>query len=204
MFHEIYPIPVYSTKLSNHEVVQKDFAEVIKDDNNFGKNPGWHCDVDTTFGLPEANNLPFQNFLKGAVMALNDYLKHLGVDYPVKYGVECWLNRYGKNQNQELHNHAGACVISCAYMMNLPKDSGKFVFYRNTYDFFHNSKLPLLTSGHFIYNNRITPPLEEGDIVFFPSVLEHYVTTNNSDEVRSTISANFTINERPDEEKSDK
>ena len=88
-------------------------------------------------------------------------------------------------------------------MMNLPKDGGKFVFYRNTYDFFHNSKLPLLTSGHFIYNNRITPPLEEGHIVFFPSVLEHYVTTNQSDEVRATISANFTINERPDEEKHD-
>ena len=37
--------------------------------------------------------------------------------------------------------------------------------------------------------------------MFFPSVLEHYVTSNQSDEVRATISANFTINERIDEEK---
>ena len=40
--------------------------------------------------------------------------------------------------------------------------------------------------------------------MFFPSVLEHYVTVNESDETRVTISANFTINERIDEEKSDK
>ena len=204
MFHEIYPIPVYNTKLDNHLQVQKDFEEVVKDDSNFKQNSGWHCNVDTTFGLVDANSLPFQNFIKGAIRGLNEYLRHLGIDQPVSYGVECWLNRYNKNQHQELHNHAGACVISCAYMMNLPPDSGKFVFYRNTYDFFHNSKLPLLTSNHFIYNNRITPPLEEGDIVFFPSVLEHYVTVNESNKTRATISANFTINERINEEEPNK
>jgi ectoine hydroxylase-related dioxygenase (phytanoyl-CoA dioxygenase family) len=88
-------------------------------------------------------------------------------------------------------------------MLKLPPDSGRFVFYRNTYDFFHSSSLPSCSSEPFRYNNRITPPLREGDIVFFPSVLEHYVTVNESDETRATISANFTIKERTDEEKQD-
>jgi paraquat-inducible protein B len=60
MFHEIYPIPVYNTKLDNHLQVQKDFEEVVKDDSNFKQNSGWHCNVDTTFGLVDANSLPFK------------------------------------------------------------------------------------------------------------------------------------------------
>ena len=80
------------------------------DDSNFKQNSGWHCNVDTTFGLIDANSLPFQNFIKGAIRGLNEYLRHLGIDQPVSYGVECWLNRYNKNQHQELHNHAGACT----------------------------------------------------------------------------------------------
>ena len=45
------------------------------------KIPGWHCNVDTTFGLVDANSLSFKTLLKGAIMGLNEYLRHLGVDY---------------------------------------------------------------------------------------------------------------------------
>tara|TARA_X000000368_G_C23054732_1_gene723293 strand:+ start:1880 stop:2491 length:612 start_codon:yes stop_codon:yes gene_type:complete len=203
MFIDLYSIPVFSQPLSTHAEVKEDFSSVINDDSNFNKYPSWYCNVDTTFGLPESSKLPFHNFIKGAVSGLNSYLGKLGVDSNVAYGVECWLNRYSKNQHQELHNHAGESVISCAYMLKLPPDSGRFVFYRNTYDFFHNSTLPGLSSEPFRYNNRVTPPLREGDIVFFPSVLEHYVTVNESDNIRATISANFVIKERNNEEKSD-
>ena len=203
MFIDLYSIPVFAEPLETHNQVQEDFTNIIQDDSNFNKYPSWYCNVDTTFGLPDSNKLPFHNFIKGAVAGLNTYLKKLGVDCSVSYGVECWLNRYSKNQHQELHNHAGESVISCAYMLKLPPNSGRFVFYRNTYDFFHGSSLPSLSTEPFRYNNRITPPLREGDIVFFPSVLEHYVTVNESDETRVTISANFTVNERIDEEKQD-
>tara|TARA_B100000925_G_scaffold289721_1_gene273253 strand:+ start:2583 stop:3182 length:600 start_codon:yes stop_codon:yes gene_type:complete len=199
MLINLYAIPVYAIPLSTHQLVQDDFADIIKEDKHFEKNPNWYCNVDTTFGIPEANKLPFHNFIKGAVQGLNEYLEHLGVNQSVGYGVECWLNRYNKNQHQELHNHAGDSVVSCAYMLKLPPDSGNFVFYRNTYDFFHNSKLPSLSDMPFKYNNRVTPPLKEGYIVYFPSVLEHYVTVNETDSTRATISANFVIEERKDD-----
>jgi ectoine hydroxylase-related dioxygenase (phytanoyl-CoA dioxygenase family) len=35
--------------------------------------------------------------------------------------------------------------------------------------------------------------LKDGDIVFFPSSLEHYVTYNKTDKIRASISANFGI-----------
>ena len=127
MFIDLYSIPVFAEPLQTHNQVQEDFTNIIQDDSNFNKYPSWYCNVDTTFGLPDSNKLPFHNFIKGAVAGLNTYLKKLGVDCSVSYGVECWLNRYSKNQHQELHNHAGESVISCAYMLKLPPNSGRFV-----------------------------------------------------------------------------
>jgi ectoine hydroxylase-related dioxygenase (phytanoyl-CoA dioxygenase family) len=56
-------------------------------------------------------------------------------------------------------------------------------------------------ANHLQYNNRITPPLDEGDIIFFPSTLEHYVTGNKTNNHRATISANFILELKQDEEK---
>tara|TARA_B100001057_G_scaffold252093_1_gene252372 strand:+ start:3177 stop:3782 length:606 start_codon:yes stop_codon:yes gene_type:complete len=201
MLQNLYAIPVYKTKLPDHEKVQQDFQDVIANDDNFDKVSSWYSNVDTTFGNPEANKLPFNAFIKNAILVLNKYITHFSVDAPLRYGVECWLNRYKKDYYQEVHNHAGRSVFSCAYMMNTPKDSGNFVFYKNTYDNLHASGLPLLSSEPFAYNNRITPPLEEGDIIFFPSTLEHYVTGNKTDNNRATISANFILELSENEEK---
>ena len=81
-------------------------------------------------------------------------------------------------------------------MLKTPPNSGNFVFHNNTYDYFQQTGLPNLTSQAFKYNNRITPPCEEGDIIYFPSNLGHYVSDNKSTEVRATISANFVIKEK--------
>ena len=67
-------------------------------------------------------------------------------------------------------------------MLKAALHSGNFVFYRNTYDFFHNSKLshPFVHMS-FKYNNRVHAS-KEGYILYFPpSVLEHYVTVNETD-----------------------
>jgi uncharacterized protein (TIGR02466 family) len=201
MLQNLYAIPVYKTKLPEHEKVQKDFEDIIKKDEYFENVSSWYSNVDTTFGNPEANQLPFNEFIKNAIIVLNKYITHFNIDAPLRYGVECWLNRYKKDCYQEVHNHAGRSVFSCAYMMNTPKDSGNFVFYKNTYDDLHASGKPVLSSKPFQYNNRITPPLDEGDIIFFPSTLEHYVTGNKTNNHRATISANFILELKENEEK---
>ena len=201
MLQNLYAIPVYKIKLPEHEQIQQDFEDVLKDDSNFDNVSTWYSNVDTTFGNPEANNLPFNTFIKSAIIGLNEYLKHFKIDAPIRYGIECWLNRYKRDYYQEVHNHAGRSVFSCAYMLKTPKDSGNFVFYKNTYDNLHSSGLPILSSQPFMFNNRITPPMEEGDIIYFPSTLEHYVTGNKTDNIRATISANFILELKENEEK---
>ena len=200
MTHQsIYSVPVYKAKLANHVDIQADFTEVLKGDEYFSEVPTWNSNVDTTFGNRDADSLPWQQFIKSAIAGLNEYLEIYELDLPRDYRIECWLNRYTNGQFQEVHNHAGESIISCAYMMHTPTNSGNFTFYKNAHDYFHQSDLPKLTTQPFKFNNRITPPLDEGDIIYFPSTLEHYVSPNNSTEVRATISANFIIKERINE-----
>lgn len=196
MHVNLFSIPVYKTVLSNHDAIREDFKGVLEDDSHFSKIPTWYSNVDTTFGNREADKLPWQKFIQSAVIGLNDYIEVFNLDLPKEYRVECWLNRYSPNQYQEIHNHAGESVISCAYMMRTPPDSGSFVFYKNQYDCFHQAGLPRLSSEPFKFNNRVTPPLEEGEIIYFPSNLEHYVSENRSNEIRATISANFIVTEK--------
>ena len=199
MLVNLYSIPVYKIKLPENEQEQQDFADILDKEEYFSRVPSWYSPVDTTYGNPEASNLPFKTFIRSAITGLNEYLENFNIDLTLDYRIECWLNKYKPGSYQEVHNHVGVAQISCAYMMHTPKDSGNFVFYNKAYDFLHQSGLPSLTTQPFRYNNRVTPPLEEGDIVFFPSNLEHYVSNNTSDQLRSTISANFVLSEKQDD-----
>lgn len=192
----LFGIPVYKTLLKEHSLVQEDFKEILNDDSNFAKVPTWYSNVDTTYGNKKANELPFKRFIRSAIEGLNEYLEVFDVDVSLDYQIECWVNRYKPGQFQEVHNHAGPAQVSCAYMLKTPPSSGNFVFHNNTYDYFHQSGLPSLSSKDFKYNNRITPPCEEGDIIYFPSNLGHYVSDNQSSNTRATISANFVIREK--------
>ena len=103
------------------------------------------------------------------------------------------------DSSKKFHNRPfGRAHISCAYMLKTPPKSGNFVFYNDTYDYFHQTGLPNLSSQPFKYNNRITLPCEEGEIIYFPSNLGHYVSNNESNDIRATISANFVVREKQD------
>jgi len=192
----LFGIPVYKTLLHEHSNVQKEFEPFLDGNEYLKRTEDWNCNVDTTFGNRDADDMPWNVFIKPAMEGLKEYLETFSVDLPAEYRIECWLNRYNKGDFQEIHNHTGVSVISCAYMMKTPQGSGNFTFYSNAYDHFHQSDLPQITSKPFKYNNRITPPMEEGDIIYFPSNLNHYVSPNNTEHTRATISANFIIKDR--------
>ena len=117
----LFGIPVYKTLLKAHSQVQQDFKEVLEDDSNFNKVPTWYSNVDTTYGNPEATELPFKQFIRSAIEGLNEYLQTFEIDIPLDYQIECWVNRYGPGQFQEIHNHAGPTYQSCAYMLKTCK-----------------------------------------------------------------------------------
>ena len=94
--------------------------------------------------------------------------------------IECigyWGHIHEHNMSTNTHNHGDAYVSAVLYL-SVPKGSGSVVFVPrlNQYD---NS----------MYKSSISP--EKGSYYMFPGYLDHYVTRNESQEKRVSISFNF-------------
>ena len=88
-----------------------------------------------------------------------------------------WGNVYEKNMSTNAHDHIGADVSSVLYV-SVPEGSGSIVF----------KPRPDPSDPGFL--SKEFPP-KEGTFYMFPSYLEHYVTRNQSDKKRISISFNF-------------
>jgi hypothetical protein len=110
---------------------------------------------------------------------LKKYLEITGLkDYQVNLA---WFQQQDKNMFHEIHNHGLGISVVC-YLEYNPE---------------------IHTPTHFIspYNNLLgggteyfTPPdIEEGSIIFFPAMLNHYTLPNKSDTPRKIVSWNMSV-----------
>ena len=199
MINTIFGIPVLKIQMPYHEEIKDAFLPLLEDENNFAQSDHWDCMCGTTQNDPEKNKLfPWDNFYENVQPLLGQYLSMVGFKneiFPTLFGY-AWANRYVKNEHQEIHCHGGhGNIVSCAYMLELPdeENTGEIMFYNSS-----NSYFPSELMAPMHYNNfdgrRHNPQLKEGEIIFFPSGLDHYVTYNKTDLRRATISANFGVN----------
>ena len=95
-----------------------------------------------------------------------------------------WWNVYNEGDYVELHNHSPAGV-SGFYLIDLPEDqeNGTVFSYRNPYALSH--KMEMWAMRHQAKH------LKEGDVVLFPSSLEHYVNPTKGRKV--SISFNIEV-----------
>ena len=92
--------------------------------------------------------------------------------------VQCWYQRYGRHDFHELHNH-GAIGWSAVFYAELdPNEHMGTTFYSPFHD----------VDGNLI---SCTPPVEEGNLIIFPSFLLHEATSCQSDKTRAIISFNL-------------
>lgn len=189
MINEIFSTPIYECKMPDHERLKEAFRPFSADDANFATPVGWSCNADSTFGNEPIAGMPWDKFFNSVLPLVEKYVNDIGGIGEYSIGCQAWMNRYNYGQHQEVHAHSnGSNVISCAYMLEKPENSGDFVFYKSSNDFFQ--KVNLQTE---IYGNKYVPEMTEGSIVLFPSSLDHYVTYNQTQATRVTISANFAI-----------
>lgn len=193
MIDYIFGAPILKSRLPNHDQIKSAFSDYINNDSVFKVSSTWDCNCTTTFDNDKNMQLPWEIFFENVKPVLHDYIVGLNVkeEFKNELYATAWANKYKKGQHQEVHAHGSAVnFISCAYMLTLPENSGAFNFYNSSGEFFpvHMSKVFHMPTLH---GKRLTPVLEEGDIIFFPSSLDHYVTHHKTDEIRASISANF-------------
>ena len=200
MIDSIFGAPILKCEMPGHNEIKEQFSSFIKDSTAFQhSSSNWECDCETTHNSGEENNqLPWDIFYKNVQAPLQAYLNYLGMapDDLKNLSGHAWANKYSQHQHQDIHSHgSGNNLVSCAYVLDLPDndpDCGQFMFYNSALNWFPTH----ITERFYGTGNNgklFNPLMQEGDIVFFPSNLDHYVTYNRTEKLRVSISANFAL-----------
>jgi len=135
MTFSIFGIPIYKTKIPNHNEIKEDLLSQLKQDNILSPSDDWYCDCYTTHGRTDIN-INWDLFFTSIHPILHSYLESISFKTDLAtIGGSAWANGYSKGQHQDVHCHTGdKNVFSCAYSLHVPKDSeSKFIFYNISY-----------------------------------------------------------------------
>ena len=157
----------------------KNFVEknisIIED--NYKKYPNknkWSCNCHVVHDNDkEIEHIDFNFLRKQYEVCVKEVVKLYNIK---KYHIgDIWYNYFKKSQFQELHRHKGNGLTAVHYLIYDPKYHSKTEF----------------------TNNIKSPEIKEGNILFFPSNLQHYVPKNNSNKPRLTVA--FSIRNKDNE-----
>ena len=176
-----YPIgdtQFWIDKIKHHEAEMKEYTE--KENLN-------------SFGVATNNNLlnefnfhELRDELCGIVTTL---LKNLYVDDAKIELNDSWANVYRKNDHAPLHMHENS-HWSCVYYLT-PTGDAPLYFKDPRPTPIMDSSVPLLKNR---YNQLVNKQeFEPGEMIIFPSWLEHGVSMNRTDEVRVSLACNFRV-----------
>lgn len=103
-----------------------------------------------------------------------------------------WLSKINKDGNHPIHNHPNSFISGVCYL-NVPDNNEKIYFHNrsslfNKFDFHINDKI----SNQF-NEDTFWFEVKTGDIIFFPSWINHSVETNLNDDFRLVLAFNCFI-----------
>lgn len=194
MLKFVAPEFVFHAKLAEHQQLKPIvFAEALRTCMSVAND--WNCDVLTSRDAKDVNYSEFLSAFKPVVSSLCD---SIGTRGPVELRIESmWMNLYNKGSWQELHHHSTPFNnLSFVYFVNFdPQRDGQFFFLNERSN--HYSAAGLHTVFKLAENLQIaelTPfPVEEGDIIIFPSHMRHGVTMQRQDTSRCTLAGNLFV-----------
>lgn len=187
MIHKLYSIPVYHKKFihsitDKEEIELKNFSLQCNDENYFSVN----------FNVLDSRNL---SILKSKIEKyILDYKNNVcGISTQNFYITDSWIAKTPIGGKHLLHDHPNS-IISGVYYAQTEKS---YINFYNPVNLFKNFQF------HFDYNletefNRTdwAIEIEQGDLIIFPSWLQHYVNTNNSNKERTVIGFNCFVSGR--------
>ena len=180
--HALFPTPVGNENIGKVDKSQLETLLKYKKDTvkNIGNS---HSKESYLLDNPKLENLKFklQDKVREYFFNIHRSLKVM------PYITQSWINFNEKGQYHHAHRHANS-IISGVYYINTV-DNDKIHFYKEP--------LPL-----FEFDNIVTDynalswwlPVNDGDLILFPSTLKHEVTQNVSQTTRVSISFNCFVN----------
>jgi hypothetical protein len=169
-----FEIPFYKISCDNWKIKKEKLKHLIEKNQQYFSGDDSISSVQTTFFVKN-----FKEEISNIVEDEINKFKNLS-----KLNVECkeaWFQIYNLMDNHTAHNH-GIGGYSCVLFINFLKG-------------IHQPTHFLAPFNNFINGSNIifSPDVQEGDILFFPSTITHYIPSNRSQISRVIASMNFNV-----------
>ena len=180
----LFPTLVATYNLLDHPAYSKIVTEVNK---TVTSQHSIMKDSESTYDESAGNNWLDKSYLSDFRQQIQDCVDHYASEYKLKqcFIKNSWMNRVGKGGSVRAHRHEGS-VISGAFYPVADEGSCPLVF-KSPISMYRMSEILLTEDLYNCYNQEI--PCEQGQLILFPSWLEHYTDDNKTDN-RITISFN--------------
>jgi len=161
--------PIFKFRLAQHEELKSELLHLIEY-SEAGKEEGQDSISRTDWRL-DSERLYFQKLN----IFLEPYLENILFKemYYSKFKIiGCWFQQYEKDDRHTWHTHLPSTWTGI-YYLELPEDG------------------PRTTLLSPLKDKIITPEVDEGDIILFPSIIKHCSLKNASNKRKTVISFNI-------------
>tara|TARA_B100001989_G_scaffold231370_1_gene190017 strand:- start:457 stop:1017 length:561 start_codon:yes stop_codon:yes gene_type:complete len=182
---EAFPTSIYILHNNNNNEIKSIVEEYYRKNKSKSSTPDtWNCQLFTTFGT---KNFP-NDSLQKLTHLFNQFQRESQM-YGNMTFTDLWLNCYETINWQEKHMHLPSKWSGVYYAIFDEEEHSPTHFY--------NPNEKLIASNHPSAMNSLAPKVKEGDMVIFPSWLDHAAPLNKSSKLRATISFNFFFDNEP-------
>ena len=199
--YDIFPVSVFIKKANRHNDIKKYIDENIMPSYNEynGNSNTAACNVYSDYfsGAPRLDQEMCNRLYQEDI---NDFLQFVQFNPTIRWNINSvyWYSITGKGGWQEMHDHISAPRItnfSAVHYVKIDPEHAPVRFI-NPKEQIIRATLPSEDSNEnpFMFRDVwALPPVEEGDIIFFPSYLKHDVPIQTSEKTRISIAMNLGI-----------
>ena len=187
MVVSLFPTYFWKLKVSNHQSIKDRYLQSFID--------GYENDI---YDIPEGwvTHKCHTSFEKSKLMdrdICDEYASIFDSIFNTKWSgnFDCWYSVYKNDEYQEWHDHMPS-TLSAIHFLKFEKEHKAPIFQ----DPIRNLKATINQAGlneRMLETDRYTPDVEEGDIIIFPSYLQHAVPAGKYDSHRVTIALNLNV-----------
>ena len=206
--NDIFSPFYYSFQIEEHSIIKDAYLDNIT--TNFNTFPDNSHDWPVHSNYQLKDNLPHQldwwTSVQHYKKYVNQFIQHYfrGLELDWRIDGEPWYNVYGKDQKADQHDHM-TCDFSAVHFLKFNPEVHepiRFIHPQQTKTKYLSRFKPQIVDNlgtctrQSYYKEHFVPDIYEGDLIIFPSELQHLVWKNQSDETRITIAFNFSIREK--------
>ena len=193
---EIYPISYYKGHVEDNEKLKGMVMPLVEKTKDECEDPeGWlTTNITTSFA-----NAKVSDELAGNYELKRQYFNVIKRFFDDKFTVEIdeiWYNSYSNGEYQESHNHVGDPInpthFACVHFLSFDPEIHSPLTFSDPLSLTRYHSIDMKSAN---YSEKYNPPVVEGDLLMFPSYLEHEVKSYppTPDKPRVTISFNLTV-----------